>query len=341
LITQRNRLRGVLDALVDGIYIVGRQHEIEYINGVLEHEFGPVSGRKCYAYTYDRTEPCPWCRKSEVPTGGPARREWDSSRTGKTYELFETPIIDSEGSVARLKIFHDVTQRKRALEEVQNSREQLRNLSAHLQAAREEERTAISREIHDELGQVLATLQLDISWLVGGLHDDQKHLAEKASLMSGLIERTVRTVQRISSELRPPLLDELGLADALEWQAKEFQKRSAISCEIAVELEGSTIERHVSTALYRIFQEALTNVLRHAGATRVEASLTERGGKVVLMVRDNGRGITREQHGDPLSIGLIGMRERTRMLGGKIKILGEEWKGTAIIVRIPVPRREE
>jgi signal transduction histidine kinase len=204
--------------------------------------------------------------------------------------------------------------------------------------AREEERTAIAREIHDELGQVLATMQFDISWLAGELHDDQKPLAEKAEAMSGLIEKTVRKVQKISSELRPGMLDELGLADAMEWQADEFQKRTGISCEVVVELAGRAIDRNVSTALYRIYQETLTNVLRHAGATRVEGSLTEKGGRIVLVVRDNGRGITREQISDPRSIGLIGMRERASMLGGRIRICSAERKGTAIIVRIPVIR---
>jgi signal transduction histidine kinase len=224
---------------------------------------------------------------------------------------------------------------------LKDSWEQLRNLSAHLQAAREEERTAIAREIHDELGQVLATLQLDISWLVGEFHEDQRLLVEKAEAMSRLIVSTVKTVQEISSKLRPVMLDELGLADAMEWQAKEFQKRSGISCDFAVELASKNIDRGISTALYRIFQETLTNVLRHAGATRVEGSLTEKKERIVLIVRDNGRGITREQINDPLSIGLIGMQERTRMLGGRARIRGVDRKGSAIVVRIPIMRREE
>lgn len=340
LTIERNKLKGILDAMPDGVYIVNRQYEIEYFNSALEHEYGPVNGCKCYEYAFDRTEPCTWCNKSEVFAGRPVRGEWHSSRTDKTYELFERSILNFDGSVSKLKILHDITERKRALVEVRDSREQLRNLSAHLQAAREEERTAIAREIHDELGQVLATLQLDISWLVGELHEDQHLLVEKAEAMSGLIVNTVKTVQEISSKLRPVMLDELGLADAMEWQAKEFQKRSGISCDFAVELASKSIDRDISTALYRIFQETLTNVLRHAGATRVEGSLTEKKERIVLMIRDNGRGITREQINNPISIGLIGMQERTRMLGGRTRIRGVDRKGSAIVVQIPITRKE-
>ena len=340
LTIERNKLKGILDAMADGIYIVSRQYEIEYVNKALEQEYGLVNGRKCYEYSYERSEPCLWCNLSEVFCGSSVRGEWYSPRTGKTYEHFEKPIRNSDASVSKLTILHDITERKRALEEVRASREQLRNLYAHLQSAREEERTAIAREIHDELGQVLATLQFDVSWLVGELREDQRQLVEKAEAMSGLIAMTVKTVQKISSELRPKMLDELGLADALEWQAKEFQKRTGISCVIAVELESKSIDRSISTSMYRIFQETLTNVLRHSGATRVEGSLKEKLGRVVLMVRDNGRGITWEQINDPHSLGLIGIRERTRMLGGRARIRGVDRKGTTMVVQIPITRRK-
>jgi len=341
LTVEKNKLIGIFDAMPDGFYIVNHQYQIEYVNSALIQEYGPVNGRKCYEYSNDRTEPCTWCNKPEVFAGRKVRGEWHSSRTGKTYELFERPIRNFDGNVSKLTILHDITEQKRALDEVRDSREQLRNLNGHLQAAREEERTAIAREIHDELGQVLATLQLDISWLAGEMHEDQRLLVEKAEAMSGLIVNTVKMVQRISSELRPVMLDELGLADAMEWQAKEFQQRSGISCDFAVELASKSIDRGISTALYRIFQETLTNVLRHSGATRIEGSLTEKKERITFMVRDNGRGITREQINDPFSIGLIGMHERTRILGGKARIRGIDQKGTAIVVQIPITRRKE
>src|SRR6185369_13465160 len=341
LTIEKNKLNGILDTMPDGVYIVNRQYQIEYVNKTIEHEYGPVNGCKCYEYSNGRKEPCLWCNMSEILAGSPVRGEWNSTSTGKMYDLFERPIRNFDGSVSKLMILHDITERKRALDEVRDSREQLRNLTAHLQAVREEERAAIAREIHDELGQVLATLQLDISWLLGELHEDQRHLVEKAEAMSGLIVNTVKTVQKISSELRPVMLDELGLADAMEWQAKEFQKRSGISCDFAVELASKSFDRGISTALYRIFQETLTNVLRHAGATRVEGSLMEKRERIVLKVRDNGRGITRKQINDPLSIGLIGMKERTRMLGGRARIRGVYRKGSAIVVQIPITQRKE
>ena len=217
------------------------------------------------------------------------------------------------------------------------SRERLRSLSAHLQAAREEERASIAREIHDELGQVLATLQLHVS-LACDAGRDGCVPADRVAPMAGLIEGAIGAVQRMCSQQRPVMLDDLGLAAALEWQAREFEKRSAIPCEIAVSLkdEGRELDARVAIALFRIFQEALTNVLRHAGATRIEASLVEKRRSIELVIRDNGRGITREESLKSGSFGLLGMRERAGMLGGKVRVVGSPRVGTAVLARIPL-----
>lgn len=234
-----------------------------------------------------------------------------------------------------------IKERRKTEEELRGSLERLRNLSAHLQTVREKERAAIAREIHDELGQQLATIQLDIALLEDGLREDQPLLIEKVRSMTLFIEGTIKTIQRISSDLRPAMLDDLGLAEAMEWRAKDFEKRTGIPCEIAISINTKVIDHEVSTAVFRIFQETLTNVLRHSNASKVEASLVEKKRNVQLVIRDNGQGVTREQVNSPHSIGLVGMRERAGILGGRAKIFGSSRKGTVVVVRIPFVSRED
>lgn len=229
----------------------------------------------------------------------------------------------------------DVTERRLAEEQLRSSREQLRNLSAYLQAMREEERTSIAREIHDELGQVLTALKMDASWL-GIKYKDHEPIADKTKSMASLIDSTIRTVKRICTELRPGVLDDLGLIAAIEWQAEEFQKRTGILCEVSFHPDDVTLDGERSTAIFRILQEALTNVIRHAEATRVRVLLEREEGRVLLRVEDNGKGITKDQLSDPRSFGLIGIRERAGFLGGKVRIEGNSGKGTVVTVSLPL-----
>ena len=228
----------------------------------------------------------------------------------------------------------DITERKRAEEELTYSREQLRNLSLHLQSVREEERTAIAREIHDELGQVLTALKMDLSWL-DKKHRGDKSLAERTKAMLSLVDSTIQTVKRISSELRPGLLDHLGLGAAIEWQAREFEKHTGISCDVSVNPDDIMLDRQHSTTIFRIFQEALTNVARHAKATMVRISLLEKADGIMLHVEDNGKGITKKQMNNPHSFGLIGIQERVHFLNGEVRIKGTRNKGTSLTIYIP------
>jgi PAS domain S-box-containing protein len=230
----------------------------------------------------------------------------------------------------------NVLERKGAEEELKSSREQLRNLSAHLQSAREEERRHIAREIHDELGQALTALKMDISWLINKLPESEKPLIKKTKSISELIDTTIQTGQRILTELRPGLLDDLGLVAAIEWQAEEFQKRTGIKCEATLDPEEIILDQDRSTAIFRIFQETLTNVARHANATKVKVNLKKKAEKLILKVKDDGRGITEKQISDPKSFGLIGIRERVHLFGGESKISGIRDKGTTVTVGIPL-----
>ena len=244
----------------------------------------------------------------------------------------------------------DVTERRRSRQELERSSEQLRALSARLQEAREEERAAISRRVHDELGQALTALNWDLSWLrdrIGALPKrEASDVPDKLHGMASLIQSMMQTVRKVAYELRPPILDHFGLVPAIEWQANEFQSRYNIACEVSTHGLTTTLNRSVSTAVFRIFQEILTNVARHAGATKVRVRLVERDGDITLVVTDNGRGITEGQ--EVKSLGILGMRERALLFGGAVAISAAPRKGTTVTVTVPhretrtsrVPRKE-
>lgn len=238
-----------------------------------------------------------------------------------------------------LGISQDVTERRIVEEELKTSRGQLRRLLAHLQSVREDERTRISREVHDELGQALTALKMDIVWLIKRLGKDQESLLQKANSMLKLIDMNIQTVKRISSELRPGLLDDLGLTAAIEWQAEEFRKRTGIRCEVSMRQSDIEIDRDISTAIFRIFQETLTNVVRHAAAKKVRVDLKKNKDTLILQVKDDGVGISEKEISSPRSIGLIGMRERVHFFGGRMEIKGDN--GTTVKVFIPLMEKPD
>ena len=235
-----------------------------------------------------------------------------------------------------LNVWNDITARKQAEEELRESKERLRSLADYLQSVRENERTAIAREIHDELGQALTGLNIDLSWLAKKVPENEKVLLDKIRAMSEMTTQTIRTVQRISTDLRPGLLDDLGLVAAIEWQTEEFKNRTGIRCTLTIDPEDITIDDRRSTSLFRILQETLTNVTRHAQSTQVYVSLQEKDRGLELMVKDNGTGISEEHVFDPKSLGLIGIRERAYQWGGEVKINGSPGKGTTVVVRMPI-----
>jgi PAS domain S-box-containing protein len=232
--------------------------------------------------------------------------------------------------------YEDITEEKKAQEELERSRQELRNLSIHLQSVREDESTRVARKIHDELGQSLTALQMDLSWLLGRLPANNKAIREKTKSMSGLVDATIESVHNISTELRPSLLDDLGLSAAIEWQAADFQKRSGIRCQAHIRCVGNAINKQLATAIFRIFQETLTNIARHARATLCKVNLTESEKELCLEVTDNGVGITQWQVDDPRSFGMIGMRERAHLWGGTVHVRNAKPSGTTVRVIIPL-----
>ena len=230
----------------------------------------------------------------------------------------------------------ELAERELTEQRLRSSEENLRALAAHLQSVREEERIHIAREIHDELGQALTGLKIDLNGLVKCFDTEEPGVMhEKAKVMALNIDRIIQSVRRIASGLRPEVLDEIGLAAAVEWQGREFQRRTGIRCQVNIPSGFTDPDKERSTAIFRIFQELLTNVARHANATRVKVALAE-SDKLRLCVEDNGRGIKEEQYRGSKSLGLLGLRERVQPFGGSLDIKGVEGKGTRVMVEIPL-----
>jgi PAS domain S-box-containing protein len=232
-----------------------------------------------------------------------------------------------------------VSKRLRDDEQLRRSREALRALAKRLHSAREEEAQRISRELHDEFGQALASLKMDVHWLqsnLDGITDAscRAALSDKLKMMQEFVNEMSKTVRRISTELRPGVLDDLGLDAAIEWLAQGFQERSGIRCRVSLP-ESVGLDSQKATVAFRILQEVLTNVARHAEASEVRIQMRYKGGHVYLDVRDDGKGISQEAISDPMSLGLLGMRERAMMVDGEVTIRGIADKGTAVTLRIP------
>ena len=231
-------------------------------------------------------------------------------------------------------IIRDVTEYRMYFEELIRSRQELRDLSVHIESLREKERTDIAREIHDVLGQSLTALRIDLSWLKKRIPPQHDELIEKAAVMDALISDVIFTVRRLSTTLRPGILDDLGLGAAIEWQANEFMKRTGIRCIVdCSEIEGLVEVQAV--ALFRIFQESLTNIAKHANADKVSIFLGAAGSYLEMRISDNGKGIDEDSMKVKGSYGIIGMKERVMALNGEIDIRGNS-KGTTIQVIIPI-----
>ena len=268
---------------------------------------------------------------------------WKKDGSPFWVEYTSNPIRENDRIVGAVVTFRDITERKRSEERLKKSHEQLRDLTAHLETVREEERTRVAREIHDELGSALTCLKMDLAWMAKRIpmtnsRETAAQLAPKIHSMSKFANEMVRLVQKVSTELRPAVLDELGLGPAIEWQAKEFQSRTGITCRLDIYPESLVIDSDRATAVFRILQEILTNVIRHADATSVSIHMNRSVTHLELKVTDNGRGITLMQISSPKSLGLVGMRERALLWGGEVAIVGEPEKGTTVFLQLPLNR---
>jgi len=337
----------ILDALPFYVLIVDDHHQILQANRAVLEQTGlkseAILGKHCPTVLHGLDAPWYACPLEEaVEKGRAIEREALDQQTGRWMRsaIYPTACFTPDGRRMYLHMVSNITDTKKGEAELRASREQLRELSQFLESVREEERTKMAREIHDELGQILTALKIELSWLTRRFPQEQGLLLEKTESMSELIDGAIRTVKRISSELRPGVLDDLGLADAVEWQAQEFAKLTDIKVRFSASPEHIDLDRDRSTAIFRVCQEALTNIARHADATKVGVSLRQGSGRVSLRITDNGKGIDDDQILDPRAFGLMGMRERARYWGGEVKISRAPDKGTVVSVSIPLARRE-
>ena len=277
-----------------------------------------------------------------VASGQPYEDEMRLRRADGEYRWFlvrTVPLHDEQGTIVKwYGTSTDIEDRKQAEEKLRATSEQLRALSAKLQSAREDVSTRIARAVHDEVGQALAALGMDVAWVSKNLGRSGARAALSAKLqsMGRLLESTAETVQRIASDLRPSLLDNLGLEAAVDWAVTGFQERTGITCRLEERLDGEQIEPSRATAIFRILQEALTNIARHARAKQVAVLLVRRDGELLLEVEDDGIGIEDARIDDFRSLGLLGMRERARTFGGDVEIAHRTPSGTALSARIPL-----
>ncbi|HEV3327162.1 MAG TPA: GAF domain-containing protein [Puia sp.] len=247
--------------------------------------------------------------------------------TGTRVNFMETPCV--------LGLGFDISRLKDAENLLKQSEEDLRDLASNLQNVREEERTSISREIHDELGQQLTAIKLDVSWLDRKIQGDAI-IKERIGGILSMLTEMIHTIRRISTQLRPSILDDLGLVEALRWQVRDFQKRGGIGIQFECPEESLKLEAGVTTGLFRIFQEALTNIARHAEATAVSAFLLKEDGQLVLTITDNGKGFDLHAAKKKKTLGLLGMKERTLMMKGAYEISSQPGSGTSLRVSVPL-----
>lgn len=246
------------------------------------------------------------------------------------------PASDDGNGTAVLVTHHDNSKARLVRRQLEESLAQVRRLAAHLQETREQERRLIAREIHDELGHQLTALKIDVVSLERELVGVSSGLAARASSMKTLFDQAIGSVRRLSTALRPGLLDDFGLVAAIEWQAEVFEEHTGIATELTIETDDAGVSPSLATAVFRILEESLTNVARHAQADRVHIRLRRASGELRLDVRDNGRGLEAQQLHDPVSNGITGMRERVLALGGVLVVEGGSGHGTTVRASIPV-----
>ena len=342
------RLRGILDSAMDAVITIDQAQHVVLFNAAAESMFGcpreEALGAPVTWFIPERLrgEHADHVRRfGEV---GATSRRMGAQRIVKGLRRNgeEFPIdasisqLDEQGSKFYTVILRDVSERVRVEEALRKSKDELRELGAAAHAAREQEMTRIARELHDELAQSLTALQMDVAWCKELAAEGQPAIDARLTRMDELLKQTVAATRRIAADLRPLMLDDLGLVPAVEWLVDGFTQRSGIPCELNISIGDLELPSAHATAVFRIVQESLSNVAKHAGASRVQVGIDRNGTEVTLRIRDNGAGFSPSDPRKPNSYGLLGLRERASLLDGEACITSAPGEGTCVRIRIPV-----
>lgn len=342
----------ILDMIVasamDAIITVDESHRVVQFNAAAEHVFGcPAAealGAPLDTFIPQRFRAGHAAHMQRFHETGSTARRMGGARvvTGLRRNGEEFPIDASisqvdggGGSHYYTVILRDVTERVRAENELRTSREEIKGMALTSNRVREQEKGRVARELHDELGQALTALKMDAAWLRENLSGPREELAAKLTEMQVLLDGTVAATRRISADLRPLVLDDLGLAAAAEWLVQNFSARTGVACELAI-APGLDLGEPHATTVFRALQESLTNIAKHAHATQVEVTLEQEGSELVLEVRDDGAGFDTGGPRRDGAFGLVGMRDRAALLGGKVMVQSAPGKGASIVLRVPV-----
>ncbi len=344
--SSEDRYRTLVENMIEGLATIDDKGTVTFINKkFLEAQGftpGEVIGRPLAEFVGEKNLEVFQEQIAARGNGNPEPCEltWIKKGGGEATVLASaSPLYEAGKFKGDIVVLTDISERRQIEAELGQSYQQLRNLSRHLQSVREEESKRIAREIHDELGQALTALKMDLAWLSSRLPEnlrDKRILIAKTEAMTALIDKTIGTVQKISAELRPGLLDDLGLVAAIEWQCQEFQNRTGIKCVVNFGSEAVHLSPDPATAIFRVFQEALTNAARHSRATRIKVRLKVTPHLLELQVVDNGIGIPETAAEAADSLGIMGMRERLTPFGGSLIISGAPNKGTTVTMRLPI-----
>ena len=347
---RETRLRGIVDSAMDAIVTVDESQHVVLFNNAAEAMFGwpraEAVGRPLSAFIPERYREAHagHVQRFGDSAHGTSRRMGGSLRvvTGRRRNGEEFPIdasiskTEESGQRFYTVILRDITAQLAAQEALRHSKDELQALGAAAHMTREQEKSRIARELHDELGQLLTMLQMDVAWCKERVANGDDTLAARLSRMEGMLRNTIAGTRRIAADLRPLMLDDLGLVPSLEWLAESFSQSSGVACTLAVGEGDLALPKAHASAVFRIVQESLTNVARHARATRAEITLARDRDDLVVAVSDDGTGFSPSAPRKPNSFGLFGLRERASLMGGEATITSAPGQGTRVEVRLPL-----
>jgi PAS domain S-box-containing protein len=341
---EKDKLSLVTNSAGLGLVIISRDYKVIWANDVTKKEYGLITKKPCYSGFNNNNQFCKGCGIKLIfdkTTEWHSHRQKFVNKRGKKIwlEFITTPLKIENGIVQEvLEVIIPITEKMKMQKSIRESK-QIKALAAHVETIREEEKKIIAREIHDQLGQALTALKFDIAWMKRALTGEElkrgNDIENKFVSMSEILDFTLKTMRKITSDLRPGMLDNLGFVASIEWYSDQFSDRTGINCTKQISVKQLKLDNMRLIALYRIYQELMTNIARHSRATQIKVIVKETKRNYIIIVNDNGIGIPKQKLKSPKSFGIIGMKERTMLIGGEIFIESIKGKGTCIKVKIP------